>query len=83
MIKEISLRDIPGYYKFGKVQQEVNTFYQSGWPAAEVDTDGYTSTASCFSAFKKATQNLHLDSVSVISRKGRIFLIRSDDDYEV
>lgn len=78
MITQIELNKIPGYYAPGTVQKEVLRFHESGWPAAEVSTDGYVSAASCRSAYGKAAGTLHIGTIDVITRKGRVFLIRKE-----
>ena len=79
-IKQIELNDIPGKgFKDCKVQNDLFEFQKSGWPACEVETHGYCNAESARGAYKTAAERLGI-SVSVVARKGRLFLIRDTEN---
>lgn len=79
MIKKVDIKDIPGRVTRynSMVTADIREFMNSEWAVAEVATEKYKSTASAFTTYKKAIQQMDAGEMVVASqREGRLFLIK-------
>lgn len=82
MIKKIEITDIPGratrYNEL--VTNDIATFIDSQWDAAEVTTAKYKNASSAFNAFRAAIKKSFAPcDVDVIRRGEKVYLVRKAD----
>jgi len=81
MLKHINLNDIPKYTggpKTFPVKDEIRQFYNSGHEACEIILRSPKSANNTRAAYKKAAETLNLP-ITVFSRKGCVFMVRTDN----
>lgn len=78
MIRKINLDDIPGRKTSynNMIQQEMQDFLRSDWPAAEIDTAKYKNAYTAAKSYGHAARKANLPVIAM-ARNGRAFLIRN------
>lgn len=81
MITKVERIDIPGRRgsKNNDVEREVLTFWESDWPACEVDVKKYKNQISAYSCYRRAVEKLKLN-VAVLLRGDRLFMVHYAPD---
>lgn len=80
MITEINIDDIPNPARKGRsktVMRDIESFLASDMKCAEICTDGYKSWKSAYCTYKTVIYRMGC-AVNVITRNGRLFLIKED-----
>ena len=79
MITKINLRDIPGratsYNEL--VTDDIKTFIESEWNAAEVSCAKYKTPKSAYGVYRKTIEKYFPNEASMAMRGDRLFIIRN------
>ena len=79
MITKIKLENIPGRKcsRNETAAREVMDFWQSDWPAAEVDIAKYRDAHSAYGVYRVAAEKAKV-GVRAVTRENRLFLLRTE-----
>lgn len=73
------VNELGSYYRKTKNLKLLNEFADSGLDCAKVEDFTQKDARSCASALSKAIKHFRFGNIQVVTRKGCVFLVKTDD----